>query len=253
MNISYTDTGSGKPIVLLHGYLETKEVWADFAALLAQTNRVLCIDIPGHGESSNYAEAHTMESIAELLDTLFIELNLNNFVIVGHSMGGYVALAYAEMYCNKISGLVLLHSSVYADTHEKAENRLREISLIQEGKKELIFKSNLPRMFADSNVVKYGEVIGNITSKALTHSENGICALLRGMIERSDKQQFIEQFSKPLLFIFGMKDNYIAVEAANKMGNINKNARVIWLENSGHMGFVEEKEITAEAIVGFMK
>lgn len=247
-NISFTDIGSGIPIVLLHGYLETKEVWNEFAKELAKTNRVICIDIPGHGESENIAETHTMELLAEQIHVLLTDLFANECIMIGHSMGGYVALAYANKFGSFLQGLVLFHSSVYADNDEKKANRLREIQFIKKGKKDLIFSTNLPKMFANENVDKHSQEIAQIQKLAKTHNEQGICAVLRGMMTRKDQQEFVKNFSKPMLFIFGEKDNYIPVEAGKAMLALNSEIKSVWLKNSGHMGFVEEPSNAIEAL-----
>jgi len=251
--ISYTDTGTGQVIVLLHGYLETKEVWTSFAQELSKSNRVVCIDIPGHGASENIGETHTMKLLAEHINLLLSELNIEQCALVGHSMGGYVALAYANNYSERLYSLVLFHSSVYADNDEKKTNRLREIKFIEQGKKDLIFSVNLPKMFADENADKFSREISQIQNFAKTHNEQGICAILKGMMERKDQQEFVKNFAKPMLFIFGEKDNYIPAEAGKNMLALNPEIKSAWMKNSGHMGFVEEQELALKVIQGFVE
>lgn len=251
-NISYTDSGSKQTIVLLHGYLETKEVWNEFADTLSQNFRVICIDIPGHGQSDKIAETQSMELLADYINELLLELEVDKFTIVGHSMGGYVSLAFANIYKEKLDGLVLFHSSVYADNDEKKKNRLREIEFIKQGKKDLILNVNLPKMFADENVEKYSSVISDIQSRASKTDNDGICALLRGMMDRKDQQEFIKKIAKPMLFIFGEKDNYIPVEAGKNMLALNNEIQGLWLKDSGHMGFVEDFEVSVNAITNFV-
>lgn len=250
--IVYTDTGKGFPIVLLHGYLETKEVWSNFAEKLSETFRVLCIDLPGHGSSENLAEIHDMETMAKHISLLLEKLAIKQCVMLGHSMGGYVALAFANNYTHKLSGLVLFHSSVYADNDEKKENRLREIKLIEQGKKDILFAANLPKMFANDKVKTHSHEIANIQELAKTHNEQGICSILRGMMARKDQQEFIKHINKPMLFIFGEKDNYIPVDAGKKMLNLNSEIQGVWLKNSGHMGFIEEEDLALMSISNFV-
>jgi len=251
--LSYFDKGKGKALVLLHGYLETKEVWNIFAETLSKSFRVIAIDIPGHGKSDVIAETHTMNLMAQTLNSLLIHLNIDTCTIVGHSMGGYVMLAFADLFPDKLERFVLFHSSVYADTDEKKKNRLREIEFIENGKLELIVNTNLPNTFATTNIELFSNELETLKANAKTHNPKGLCAILRGMMERSDRQELIRNFEKPMLFIFGKKDNYISVEVAEKMLFLNPHIQVQWLENSGHMGFIEEPNTAKAVLEGFMK
>ena len=124
------DSGKGeKCVVLLHGYLESMYVWDDFVPLLTPSVRVITVDIPGHGISTVQGEVHTMEYVADVLHDMLDALGIDKVTMVGHSMGGYVTLAFCSKYAERLDGLVLLSSSPFADTEQKRENRLREIDL----------------------------------------------------------------------------------------------------------------------------
>jgi pimeloyl-ACP methyl ester carboxylesterase len=250
--ISYTDRGSGKVIVLIHGYLETKEVWNNFAQRLSENFRVIAPDIPGHGNSNVIAETHDMDLMAETINLLLQELNIETCTIVGHSLGGYVMLAFAQLFPEKLESFVLLHSTVYADTDEKRKNRLREIEFIKQGKLALIVNTHLPKTFANNNVKNFSVQIEEMKSHTKKHNPEGVCALLRGMMKRPDRQELIKTFDKPMLFIFGERDNYIPIEMGTKMANLSKKINVEWLQNSGHMGFIEEESNSHNIIEKFV-
>lgn len=249
--ISYFDRGKGNVVVLLHGYLETKEVWSSFAEKLSKNFRVITLDLPGHGKSDVVAETHTMQLLAQFVNSLLLHLNIETCTLVGHSMGGYVMLAFVDLYPEKVERFVLFHSSVYADTDEKKKNRLREIEFIENGKLELIVNTNLPNTFATENLDKFSNEIDILKQHAKTQNPKGVCAILRGMMERPDRQELVKNFAKPMLFIFGEKDNYIPVEVAKKMLMLNPEINVKWLSDSGHMGFVEEQEISTGFLLNF--
>jgi pimeloyl-ACP methyl ester carboxylesterase len=249
--ISYFDKGKGNVVVLLHGYLETKEVWSSFAEKLSKNFRVIALDLPGHGKSDVVAETHTMQLLAQFVNSLLLHLNIETCTLVGHSMGGYVMLAFVDLYPEKVERFVLFHSSVYADTDEKKKNRLREIEFIENGKLELIVNTNLPNTFATENLDKFSNEIDILKQHAKTHNPKGVCAILRGMMERPDGQELVKNFAKPMLFIFGEKDNYIPVEVAKKMLMLNPEINVKWLSDSGHMGFVEEQEFSTGFLLNF--
>jgi pimeloyl-ACP methyl ester carboxylesterase len=251
--LSYNDYGSGAALVLLHGYLETKEVWNSFAKAFAKKYRVIVPDIPGHGQSEILAEKHSMELVADALEALLRSLHIKQATIIGHSMGGYVMLAFADKYPESIQSMVLFHSSVYADNDEKKQNRQREIEFIKQGKLDLIVNANLPKTFSNANVRVFKSSLDAMMEQAKSNPADGICALLYAMMERPDKQALIQNFNKPMLFIFGEKDNYIPVEAGKKMAALNEKIEILWLRNSGHMGFVEEEQKAQELSVKFLK
>ena len=132
------DSGIGdKCVVLLHGYLESMYVWDDFTPLLTPKVRVVTVDIPGHGISQVSGEIHTMEYIADVIHDMLDAMGIEKITLVGHSMGGYVAMAMLERHPEMVEGIVMLHSTPYADSDEKKANREREIKLIKSGKKNI--------------------------------------------------------------------------------------------------------------------
>ena len=251
--ISYYDRGKGQVLVLLHGYLETKDVWSSFAEKLSENYRVIALDIPGHGKSDVIAETHTMELMAESVNALLIHLQIKICSMIGHSMGGYVMLAFADLYPEKLASFILFHSSIYADNDEKKKNRLREVDFVEKGKLELIVNTNLPKTFANDNLNSFSQTIEIMKQQAVNSIPKGVCAIIRGIMQRHDRKELISNFIKPMLFIFGEKDNYIPVEVGEKMAKLNSTIQLEWLADSGHMGFVEEKEKSLNIIRDFIK
>jgi pimeloyl-ACP methyl ester carboxylesterase len=153
--IFYKDIGSGETIVLLHGYLETSEIWESFAGKLSKEFRVIIPDIPGHGKSDIFGEVTSMELIAKIIKELLAGIGIKKVFLAGHSLGGYAALAFAEMFPDSLSGYCLFHSQPFADTPEALDKRKREIYLVLAGKKDLMYPDNVSRMFATSNLKKF--------------------------------------------------------------------------------------------------
>lgn len=240
-------------IVLLHGYLESLLVWDDFVPLLYKQLRVVTLDLPGHGISVVTGECHTMEFLADTVAEGLKALGIQRCTLVGHSMGGYVALAFCERHPDMLDGLVLLSSTPNPDTEEKAENRRREIALVRAGKKEMLARVAPAAGFAEENRTRMADAIEDLTEQVFVTEEEGIVALLNGMIARKDQNEMLRQTKVPVLFILGRKDNYIPVEVAEKMVVDHPEARVVWLEHSGHMGFLEEPEATARALINFIQ
>lgn len=247
-----SDTRRGEHILLLlHGYLETSEVWADFASLLPKSIRVISLDLPGHGLSGTAAE-NSMELMADVISEVLYHAKVEQATVVGHSMGGYAALALAEKYPETVEKLCLFHSTPMPDTEEKKQNRDREIALIREDRLASILNINIPNMFAAENRKRMDDSIAMITENATISTPEGIVACLEGMKNRKDMNAFLAGFDKPLLLIFGKKDKYIAEPVAREMIEQFRQADVLMLENSGHAGFLEEPEISAKKIIAFV-
>jgi len=220
--------------VLLHGYLESMLVWDDFVPYLYKQVRVITLDLPGHGISVVKGPVHTMEYLADVVKDTLDALGIARCTLVGHSMGGYVALAFCEKY------------------PEKKENRLREIKLVEAGKKDALARVAPEAGFAPENRPRMRDEIEDLVEQVFVTEDEGIAALLRGMIERPDRNEMLRRSAVRQLFIFGKHDGYIPLEKAEALAAAHPQARIAWLEHSGHMGFLEEPEITARALLDFM-
>ncbi len=251
LRISDTGVAGGKPaIVLLHGYLESIEVWEDFTKLLTPHLRVIAIDLPGHGISEVKGEIHTMEFLADTVHAALEELSVAKYFVCGHSMGGYAALEILCKYPDTLAGIILFHSVAMADSDEKRESRRREIAVVEAGKKDLL-ATTVSKSFAPDNRRRFANRIEELADQACLTEDDGVLALLRGMEQRRDNNDTLSQSTVPQMFIYGLGDEYITVEAAQEMESLHPRAQVVWLEKSGHIGFVEEPKKTAEAIIEF--
>lgn len=247
----YLDEGKGNPIVLLHGYLESSLIWDDFAANLKRSNRVIRLDLPGHGLSGEHGDIHTMEFMADAVRHVLSLTNVSKCTLVGHSMGGYVTLAFAKKYPELLSSFVLFHSTPNPDSEEKKALRDKEIELLKEDKLELIARTTAPNAFAKDNRKRYADSIDECEEMYTLNEKEGIIANLQGMKVREDMNEFVASTDIPHMFVFGMKDYYISLEVAEGLAAKFPKAEVLFLENSGHMGFIEESKKSLEAIATF--
>src|SRR5664280_1195443 len=250
--IHYTDSGEGAIIVLLHGYLESSEVWNGFSGKLALSFRVISVDLPGCGLSDVFGEVHSMEFMAMAIKELFDHLGIIKVFLTGHSLGGYVALAFLELFPDLLSGYCLFHSQPFADTPAAIEKRKREIEIVKMGKKNLMYPDNVVRMFASSNLEKFAKELQRSKDIASRIPEGGIIAVLNGMMIRPSRLSLMEQGKVPCLWILGTMDNYIPCELIQTRVNLPSNAKTVILSNSGHMGFIEERENSLKAIADFV-
>lgn len=249
--ISDTQRGE-RTVVLLHGYLESLCVWEEFADILKRNMRVIALDIPGHGVSEVIGEIHSMEFVADVVADVLKQQEVERATIVGHSMGGYVAMALLERHPELVEGIVMFHSTPYADSDEKKANREREIACIQAGKKDALAAISPAQAFANDNVKRFRGDIEGLAEQIFLTDDDGICALLRGMMARPDRSKVLAEARIPKLFFFGSKDNYIVKETAQRMIDENPDAQVVWLENSGHMGFIEQEKESANILIEFI-
>ena len=251
--LHYVISGDGDTIVLVHGYLESSEIWSEFATRLSKRFRVILIDLPGHGLSDIDIRSNSMESIALLIKKLIDELGIEKIFFTGHSLGGYIALAFLELFPERLSGYCLFHSQPFADPPETIEKRLREIKIVEAGKKDLMYPDNIIRMFSEQNLEKFADAVERSRAIASKISAEGIISVLQGMMSRPPRVGFMEEGWVPCLWILGSADRYIPCREIQKKVSLPLNAKVVVLENSGHMGFIEEEERALEVITRFVE
>lgn len=249
--LHFESGGAGLAIILVHGYLESGEIWGDFSRMLEKHFRVIRMDLPGFGQSEVLSEVHSMELFAESILSVATHLQLNKFLLVGHSLGGYASLAFLEKYPHKLKGLCLFHSHPNPDSEETIEKRKREISLVKAGKQELIFNINIPNGFSEKTLAKCLAEIEFAKKIAAQTPSEGIIAALKGMMTRPSRAQILQNTNIPFLLMLGRNDNYIPYNEIGLNIKLPPNGRVYTLENSGHMGFIEEKKTAAMVLTEF--
>jgi len=247
-----SDTKSGeKTILLLHGYLETLYIWEELTSLLSPRFRVISIDIPGHGLSHSPAQ-NSMEFCADIANALMERLQIKKAAVMGHSMGGYVAIEAIKKYPERFGALIMMHSSPFADSPQKIEERKREIELIRQNKLMNIIKLSIPKMFASNNKSKMEEKILEIIETAEVHDPEGVISIIEAMMSRVDNSEFLRSTTTPIFMFFGKHDNYISSDAATSFLSTMKEPSFIFLENSGHSGFLEEPKFVTEKCTEFL-
>ncbi len=249
IQVSFTDSGSGKAIVFLHGFLENKSIWNDFALQLNSKYRVITIDLLGHGKSECLSYIHTMEEMAEAVYFVIRKLKIRKFYLVGHSLGGYVSLAIAEQFPDNIKGLCLFHSSARGDSPEKQKDRDRAIKVVKLNK-NLFINEAVPNLFYTKNY-PYQEEIAEIKDAALSTSLQGIVAALEGMKIRMDREIILNFAPYPVLYIIGKEDNILPYETLIEQANLPEQGSYVLLEEVGHMGFLEAKVKSLHALNAF--
>jgi pimeloyl-ACP methyl ester carboxylesterase len=239
--------------VLLHGYLESLEIWNPFIPRLSDNFFMICMDLPGHGMSGKFAETHRMDELSEAVKAVADALDIERFHLAGHSMGGYIALACLENYPERLLSCTLFHSGPYADSEEKRLNRDLDIQSLQQGHLDALADAHLTKAFAAGNAVRLAKEINAVRDIALLSPPEGSIALLQGMKARPDRCELLRNTAKPILLIAGKKDTYIPFEVSREIAKLNPGIQLEVLENSGHMGFIEEPAMAAGILRDFWK
>lgn len=250
INVFYDDFGKGNAVVLLHGFLENRTMWQFHAAELAKKYRVITIDLLGHGETENYGYIHTMQEQAEMVKTILNQLKLRKYVLIGHSMGGYVALTFAYLFPNNLRGLSLMNSTSLPDSEEKKLNRERGILAVKNNHKTFV-KNAIPLLFAEKNKEKFNKEIDEITKEALKISSQGIIAALEGMKARKDTSEVLKTSTFSMQLILGKNDPVLDYKQLLQLTKSTK-VKVVQFED-GHMSHIENKQSLLEALLEFIK
>lgn len=248
--IAYTDQGKGTAIVLLHGFLENSTMWKYLAPVLEKKYRVVCIDLLGHGQSDSLGYVHKMEDMADAVHQVLHDLKIRKAVFVGHSMGGYVSLAFAELYPDMMKGLVLMNSTSRADSEERILNRTRAIKAVKQNYVAAV-RMSIANLFSEENRELLAEEIEWVKNEALQTPLQGIIAAQEGMKLRNDREVILHFAPYPILLILGKKDPVLNYDE-NK-GQIEGTTVQLITFNDGHMSHLENKTELEKVLLDFLK
>ncbi len=248
----YRKTGKGPWIVLLHGFMESAEIWNGLATVLEKDFSVLMIDLPGHGRSGLLGEVHTMPDMAAAVSAILGYEGVDDFVLCGHSMGGYVAAELAANSGSRVKGMVLLHSHLAPDDEQAKENRSRTINIVKLNHTGFIHQF-IPDLFAIENRERLAGEIEILTNRAAATSPRSIIASLEGMKHRTGSLDFLIQTELPLYFVIGKNDSRMPYNKVMAQAMLGRNVQVMLLDNVGHMGFLEAPEKVFPALRDFFR
>jgi len=225
-------------------------MWKDLAPKLAEKNRVISIDLLGHGDSDCLGYVHSMEENAEIVKAVLSNLKIRKTIIIGHSMGGYVALALAELYPQFIKGLVLLNSTAKEDSEERKLNRDRAIKAVKQNYINFV-RMSIVNLFSENNRDRLENEIEKVKLEALKTPLQGIIASLEGMKIRKDRQFILKESNFPKMLILGKKDG-VLIYNENMTQIKNTNAELITFPD-GHMSHIENKMDLEKVVLKFLK
>ncbi len=250
-DIVYTLTGKGKPVMLLHGFGEDSSIWQHLVNELQNDYLLITPNLPGSGDSSYLdKEAVTLEDYADILHEILKKENIISIILMGHSMGGYITMAMVEKYPGDLDAIGLIHSSSYADDEEKKNIRKKGIQFIQQYGAPAFIKTTIPALFMD--IEKSKNDIQWLIEKTLHFKDAPVIQYYEAMMNRPDRSYLLSTFDKPVLFVLGQYDKVVPINAGIEQAQLPVLSFVHILQNSAHMGILEEKEKTYQIVKSFL-
>ena len=250
--IAYTIDGKGRAVVLLHGFLGSSEIWESLMPSLSPYFKIICIDLPGHGKSDSYGYVHSMELMAQAVKAVLDELHLKKYVLIGHSMGGYAALAFAELFPDHVRGLCLFHSTSYADSDQKKKDRGKAIRLVKNNSSVYV-RATIKNLFNSRNLKQLKKEMLFTQQIARKTDKRGLIAALEGMRDRPSRDVVLHFANYPIFFVVGRFDNILPMQSLLDQADIARYKQVLLLEKSGHLGFLEEPVIVVKHLKRFIR
>lgn len=250
IKIAYSNTGKGEAIVLLHGFLENSTMWDFYIDNFSKKYQVITIDLLGHGQTENMSYMHTMEDMADAVHAVLFHLNILDAIFVGHSMGGYVSLAFAELYPEMIKGIVLLNSTSKEDSQERKLNRMRAVKAVKQNASVFVGMS-IVNLFSEENRDKLSDKIEAVKEEALKTPLQGIISALEGMKARKDREFILHQATFPILLILGKKDPVLIYE--DNISQIEGTETELISLPDGHMSHIENRDVLGSILLNFFE
>jgi pimeloyl-ACP methyl ester carboxylesterase len=238
--ISYSVFGKGKPVMLIHGFAEDSSIWENQVTRFREDFQLIVPDLAGSGKSDFIPEVFSMDDHAGVLEQILVAENIEAADIIGHSMGGYVALAFAEKYHEKMTGLCLFHSTAYPDSEEKIESRRKSIQFIKQNGSLKFLQQATPNLFSDQTRTANPALVEEIINRYSNFNPNSLVHYYEAMIQRPDRSEVLRKIPKPVLFLAGEHDTAIPLKHMMEQSYLPELSYFQSLKNSGHMGMLEE-------------
>lgn len=238
--LSYRKSGTGNAFVLIHGFGENSSVFDHFIPALSKASQLILPDLPGCGASEEWQEDHlSIEDLADALQAILQQENIGNCYMMGHSMGGYITLAFAENFPNYLQAIGLLHSTAYADTPERIEKRMQAIEFIERNGTAAFLTLSTPGLFAPEYSTTQPEVINSLIASMRNVSARTLIQFYRAIITRKNRLPVLQNIQVPLMLIAGEKDEIIPVASLIEQSKLRPNAYFHVIKAAAHMSMLE--------------
>jgi len=252
IELAYTDTGAGRPIVLIHGYPFNRSLWTEQIPALSNSYRIIAPDLRGFGDSDASQDPSTMNRLAADVALLMDHLEIPRATICGLSMGGYVALAFYKQFHSRVRALVLADTRAQADTDEAKQTRAQQAEKALSEGMAGIAGAMLPKLLTPETVSKRPEIVKFVRDMMLKSKPEGAAAALRGMAEREDQTELLLKISVPTLIVVGAEDAITPVSDSEQMHHAIGGSRLVVLDHAGHVSNVERPQQFNDALLHFL-
>jgi len=232
-------SGSGTPILLIHGFCETSVIWKDLQTQLSSSYQIISIDLPGFGKSKFDSTIQSLDEIADEISNFLLNKNITSCFVIGHSIGGYVALSLARNYPDMLLGLGLFHSTTFSDDDQKRNIRDKTVEYVENYGIELWARGFISKLFYSNNVPKHKKVIQRLEKMASQTPIEVFKAYTTFMKNREDSTDLLGHFHKPIFLIAGENDVAVPMSQSIFMREQIANDHSLILAETGHMGFIE--------------
>ncbi|MEJ7739053.1 MAG: alpha/beta hydrolase [Chitinophagaceae bacterium] len=250
--IFYRVIGSGNRVVLLHGFAEDGKIWEQQVEFLKSNYQLIIPDLPGSGQSS-LTDKVNIESMADVVYAILEKEHISETVMIGHSMGGYITLAFARKYPMLLKGFGLFHSTAYPDNEDREASRKSNIEFIRKNNTHAFLKQSVPTLFSNDFKTQHPEIVDRFIDRYKTFSSLSLEKYQEAMMRREERTDILKQFVKPILFIIGKHDNAIPFDDSLELCHLPSLSYIHILENSGHMGMIEESGKTNWILNKFLR
>lgn len=251
--VQYEVEGNGYPVILVHGFGEDGSIWKSQSEHLKNNFKLIIPDLPGSGRSSADNRNWSIEDYAEMIHALLRHEGIEKTIMVGHSMGGYITLAFADKYPSMLAGFGLFHSSAYSDSEEKKTTRRKGIDFIREHGAVEFLKATSPNLFSPEFKEKHSGAISSFLRSNEGFVPDALISYYQAMIKRPDRTRVLERSKIPVLFVMGEHDNAIPISDVLKQCHLPEKSYIHILKNSGHMGMLEETDLSNQILKNFLQ
>ncbi len=251
--IKYAKVGAGKPVFLIHGFCEDHTMFDGMIDSLAAKYTIICPDLPGFGASELSEETLTIDWMANLMNAILEKENYALATMIGHSLGGYIAIHFAALYPEKTAALGFINSHVFDDGEERKQNREKSIDFIKKHTARLFIRELINNLFSEAYKKEHADVVIDLIKNAQeTISDAAVIAALEAMRNREDKSETLKDFTKPVLFIIGKKDTTIPLIQSLSQISLPAQSDIHIRGEAAHMSVYEDKEYTQNCLLNFL-
>lgn len=241
--LTYALYGAGLPVLLLHGFTEDRRFWDAPVSFLRDKYQLIVPDLPGSGHSPFNSALTTLDLFAEAVRAMLEAEKISSAVLIGHSMGGYICLAFAEQFTAMVRGIGLFHSSPYADGPEKLAVRSKSISSIRQYGPAPFISQAIPGLFAQRFQSEHPEKINELVQRYANFSGPALVQYQEAMMARPDRTAVLAKTLGPVLVIGGEEDKAVPLKDSLRQSYLSDICYLHILEQTAHMGTLENTNL----------